>query len=175
MNPLESWTTDRLLLRRPNEDDAESILAYWSDPEVHRFLQHPVSDDLSELLEFIRQLPSAWERGESFAWGIVEASSGRFVGMIEARVSSHGVELGYVLHPAVWGKGYMTEAVEAVTEWALQQPRIHRVWANVHVGNAASQRVLEKAGMVNEGILHRWGPRIGQAPVDAYMYAVWTQ
>jgi ribosomal-protein-alanine N-acetyltransferase len=142
---------------------------------VHRFLQLPVSDDRAEAQGFLRHLASAWEKGESFGWGIVETATGRFVGVIEARISPHGVELGYVLHRDVWGKGYMTEAVAAVTDWALQQPEIHRVWAYVHVGNAASQRVLEKAGMVNEGILHRWGPRVGQAPVDSYMYAAWVE
>jgi RimJ/RimL family protein N-acetyltransferase len=175
MEPLESWTTERLLLRRPVEEDAESVLAYWSDPEVHRFLQHPVSDDLAETRDFLRHLASAWDTGESFGWGIIEAGTGRFVGMIEGRVSPHGVELGYVLHRDVWGKGYMSEAVAAVVDWALGQPGVFRVWAYVHVGNVASQRVLEKAGMVNEGILHRWGPRTGMAPVDSHMYAIWVE
>ena len=175
MKPPESWMTERLLLRRPVEDDAESIRAYWSDPEVHRFLRHPVSDDLIETQEFLRHLASAWEKRERYGWGIVEAATDRFVGMVEARVSPHGIELGYVLHRDVWGNGYMTEVVAAVAEWALQQPGIHRVWAYVHVDNKASQRVLEKAGMVNEGILHRWGPRVGLAPVDSYMYAIWSE
>lgn len=175
MEPFESWTTKRLMLRRPVEDDVESVLAYWSDPEVHRFLQHPVSDDLAEAQGFLRHLASAWEKGESFGWAMIEAATGRLVGMIEARVSLHGIELGYVLHRDVWGKGYATEAVAAVVDWALEQPEVYRVWAYVHVGNTASQRVLEKAGMVNEGILHRWGPRAGMAPADSYMYGIWVE
>lgn len=174
MQPFESRTTERLHLRRPVDSDAQAVLDYWSDPEVHRFLQHPVSDDLSKTQDFLSHLETAWENGESYGWGIIEAESGRFVGLIEARVSSHGVELGYALHRNMWGKGYMTEAVEAVSAWALEQPEIYRIWAYVHVGNIASQRVLEKAGMVKEGTMHRWGPRAGQPPVDSFMYARWV-
>ena len=174
MKPFESLRTERLFLRRPTLEDAEAILGYWSDPEVHRYLQHPVSNDLTDAEDFLRHLDSTWMTGDGFGWGIVETETDRFVGLIEARVSPHGIELGYVLNRAVWGRGYMTEAVEAVVEWALSQPEVHRVWAYVHVGNTASQKVLEKAGMVNEGKLHRWGPRTGHAPVDSFMYAKWT-
>jgi ribosomal-protein-alanine N-acetyltransferase len=175
MEPFESRSTDRLLLRRPTAEDVDAILDYWSDPEVHRFLQHPVSEDLAEIRNFVLALQSKWANGESFAWGIVELATGRFVGMIEARISPHGIELGYVLNRNVWGQGYMTEAVRTVIEWGLSQPDIHRVWAYVHVGNTASQKLLEKAGMVKEGTLHRWGPRAGQTPVDSFMYACWIE
>jgi ribosomal-protein-alanine N-acetyltransferase len=175
MQPFESSTTEHLHLRRPVESDARAVLEYWSDPEVHRFLQHPVSDDVSEIQDFLGQLEMAWENGDSYGWGIIEAESERFIGLIEARVSPHGVELGFVLHRDMWGKGYMTETVEVVSAWALEQPEIYRVWAYVHVGNIASQRVLEKAGMVNEGRMHRWGPRVDKPPVDSFMYARWTE
>jgi RimJ/RimL family protein N-acetyltransferase len=70
MEPLESWTTERLVLRRPVEDDVESVLAYWSDPEVHRFLQIPVSDDRAEAQGFLRHLASAWEKGRVLVGGL---------------------------------------------------------------------------------------------------------
>ncbi|NOY56808.1 MAG: GNAT family N-acetyltransferase, partial [Actinobacteria bacterium] len=59
--------------------------------------------------------------------------------------------------------------------WALSEPEVYRVWAYVNVGNVVSQRVLEKAGMVREGVLHRWAPHpnVSAEPSDAYMYAKW--
>ncbi len=82
--------------------------------------------------------------------------------------------MGYVLARAYWNRGYMTEAVREVTEWALTQPSILRVWAVCDVENAASVRVLKKAGFQQEGILRRWliHPDISDEPRDCYCYAV---
>lgn len=68
------------------------------------------------------------------------------MGMIEARMDGHRVELGYVLARAFWGNGYMPEAAEAIVTWALNQPEIYRVWAVCNTENTASARVLEKVG-----------------------------
>ena len=69
----------------------------------------------------------------------------------------------------------MTETVTAVTDWALAQDTGYRVWAYVATANVASQRVLEKAGMIREGTLHRWAqhPNMSNEPSDSYMYARW--
>ena len=177
MEPFVTRATDRLVLRRPVADDADAVLGYWSDPEVHRFLQHPVSDDLAETQAFLLHLASEWEKGECFGWGIVEAATGRFVGMIEARILPQRRRAGLCAASGRVGPRYMPEAVVAVVDWALDQPDVHRVWAYVHTENVASQRVLEKAGMMNEGILHRWAPRHddGLPPADAFMYAIWVE
>ena len=72
----------------------------------------------------------------------------------------------------------MAEAVRAVTQWALAQPGIFRVWAVCDIDNHASARVLEKAGMQLEGILRRWSghPAADQSapevPRDCVCYAI---
>ena len=82
------------------------------------------------------------------------------------------VQLGYALAQAFWGKGYATEAVMAVTAWALSQPGFHRVGALCDLENVASQRVLEKAGFQREGVLRRWEilPNLGSASRDVLCY-----
>lgn len=60
--------------------------------------------------------------------------------------------LGYKLDGELTGRGYMTEAVAAVTDFAFTQLRLHRIEANVMPRNRASLRVLEKNGYVNEGL-----------------------
>src|SRR5262249_50237959 len=72
------------------------------------------------------------------------------------RPQNHRVELGYILGREHWGRGYMTEVVRAVSDWALAQPEVHRVWAACDVDNLASARLMEKAGMAREGTLRRW-------------------
>ncbi len=95
--------------------------------------------------------------------------------MIEARLHPPRVELGYVIAREYWRRGIATEASRAVTDWALEQASLWRVWAFVDVDNVASARVLEKIGMTREGILHKWvvHPALGSEPRDCFVYAVW--
>ena len=74
-----------------------------------------------------------------------------------------------------WGQGYMTEALSAVADMVLAQPSVMRIWAYVDTENASSIRVLEKAGFIREGVLHRWAdhPNVSSEPRDAAMYARW--
>lgn len=58
------------------------------------------------------------------------------------------VEIGYGTHDPFQGKGYMTEAIEALAGWAFRQPGVRAVIAETDIGNDASHRVLEKNGFV---------------------------
>ena len=96
------------------------------------------------------------------------------IGRIELRIEGHRVELGYVMTKSFQGKGYMTETVRAIIDWAFQQPSIYRVYATTGVDNIASQRVMEKTGMLREGLLRRYiiHPNISDEPRDSYIYAI---
>ena len=84
------------------------------------------------------------------------------------------IEVGYALARPYWGKGYMTEVLCAVIDWAFTQPDIFRVQAFCDVDNLGSARVMEKAGMQREGTLRRYvlHPNLSDEPRDAYMYAI---
>ena len=69
------------------------------------------------------------------------------------------VELGYGLRSGCCGQGYMTEAVAAVTSWALAQTGVTRVEAETAPENTASQRVLLRAGYRPTGSTGAEGPR----------------
>jgi RimJ/RimL family protein N-acetyltransferase len=169
MRAPELLESDRLLLRRPVTDDAEVIFAtYCQDPEVTRYLTWKPHRDIDETRAFLLRCDQVWDQGASFPWAITLKESGRMAGMIEARVNQHQVGLGYVLARDVWGNGFATEAVRTVVGWALSEPSVWRVWALTDVDNASSARVLEKAGMSREGLLHRWAshPNVSFEPRD---------
>jgi ribosomal-protein-alanine N-acetyltransferase len=63
----------------------------------------------------------------------------------------HTVEIGYSVLPAFQGRGYATEAVQALVAWGFAQPGVQRIVANCRFDNAASIRVLEKAGLRQTG------------------------
>jgi len=93
--------------------------------------------------------------------------------MIACRVREHAADIGYVLSRSLWGRGYMTEAANAVVEWAINLDFVYRVWAVCDVENKASARVLEKVGMQREGILRRYivHPHVSPEPRDCFVYS----
>jgi RimJ/RimL family protein N-acetyltransferase len=175
MEPPLGIETDRLVLRRTVANDADGVFAYASDAEVTRFLTITPRTDITDSVEFLERCDAAWNAGTSFPLAMVDKSTGGFIGMMELRVSIHGIELGFARLRSVWGKGYMTEAIQAVVDWGFGDDDVYRVWAYVDVGNVASRRALEKAGMTREGRLHRWQihPNSSPEPADVYVYAVW--
>ncbi len=79
-------------------------------------------------------------------------------------------EIGYWLGEAFWGKGIVTEALAAMTPWALKTYGLSRVFAVPFEWNTASMRVLEKAGYAFEGRMRRSAIKDGKI-VDQLLYA----
>ena len=69
------------------------------------------------------------------------------------------IEIGYGIKEQYESKGYMTEAVTAAVEWARMQPGVKKVEAETDPDNKASQRVLQKAGFIPDGVMGKEGPR----------------
>ena len=167
--------TRRLTLRRFTAEDAKEIFdAYAQDPEVTRFLVWQPHQQLDDTRAFLDRCDRVWAERTAYPWAITLRDDGRIVGSIEARPDGgHRVEIGYALARGAWGKGYAAEAARAVVDLALTAPSIHRVWAFVDTANAASARVLEKAGLSREGVLRKWYVPSGfGVPRDAWCYAI---
>lgn len=169
--------TVRLRLRPAVDADAPVIYAsYATDPEVTRYLTWRPHADIAETRAFIGHCREVWDKGEAFPYVILRKEDGALLGMIEVRVNGHRAEMGYVLGRPYWGKGYMPEALGAILHWTSAQESISRTWAYCDVENRASQRVLEKAGMIREGRIHRWMvvPNLGNAARDCFFYCLPT-
>jgi RimJ/RimL family protein N-acetyltransferase len=165
--------TSRLILRKPRVDDAYLIFsAYARDQDVTRYLTWKPHSSVEETQEFVHRALDAWEKEEALTWIITLRESAEVIGSIDLRLESNA-NLGYVLAKPHWNRGYMTEAVRSVVDWAVAQDAVDRVWAVCDVENLASARVLEKAGLLREGILHHWIvlPNRSIEPRDCYCYA----
>ena len=80
-------------------------------------------------------------------------------------------ELGYYIGEYYWGKGYATSAVKQVCQYVFEHSDIIRIFAEPFAYNTASCRVLEKAGFIYEGTLHKNAIKNGQVQ-DMKMYAL---
>ena len=175
INPPKSLKTERLRLRKAKLSDAEAIFRqYARDAEVAKYVSWRAHKDIEETREYVRMCLLAWDVGKAFHWVIERREDRELLGMMIARVAGEKWELGYVLARRYWGRGYMTEALKGIITWAIRQRDIYRVWAVCDVDNAASARVMEKAGMQREGVLRRWSvhPNISSEPRDSFCYAI---
>jgi RimJ/RimL family protein N-acetyltransferase len=129
---------------------------------------------VEETLEFLRRCEHVWVDGSAFPWSLWVKGTGEFAGLLEIRVCRSAVDLGYALSRRWWRQGLMSEALQAVVQWALEQTEIYRVWATCDVENIASARVLERVGMEREGVLRRWvvHPNLSEVPRDCLCYSV---
>lgn len=145
--------TDRMVLRRFTEADVDAVVALDGDPEVMRYI---TGGEPSTMAEIRDEVMPAWlayyERGDDFGfWAADEKRTGDFLGWFHFRPSaerpSEGVELGYRLRRACWGRGYGTEGSRALVHHGFAVLGVERVWAETMTVNAGSRRVMEKAGL----------------------------
>jgi [ribosomal protein S5]-alanine N-acetyltransferase len=173
--PPATFVTARLTARMPRVDDAPAVFAaYANDPEVTRYLAWKAYDRVEPLKAFLREAISHWEKKHGhLMWLLCLKGSERPIGSIGVTLEGGKAMFGYVLAKKFWGRGLAAEALTFLVDWSLAQPHISRAWAYCDVENPASVRVMEKAGMVREGLLHRWHacPTLGPELRDCFVCA----
>ena len=145
-------TTARLLLRRPEAADAEAIFSrYSSDAQVTRYVGWPAHRTVADTRAFLAFSDDQWDTWPagpylacSRADGTVLGSTGLMFETLQTAMT------GYVLATDAWGRGYATEALEAMIAVA-RNTGVHRLYALCHAEHRASAHVLEKCGFVLEG------------------------
>lgn len=148
--------TEHIVLRRFSTADVDDLAALHGDAEVMRYIDdgRPVAravvenQTLPAILGDYRQLPPGFGR-----WAAVQKSSALFLGWLALRPAASvglagGTELGYRLRPEAWGHGYATEGARALVHKAFAELSVERVAATTMTVNAASRRVMEKAGLI---------------------------
>jgi ribosomal-protein-alanine N-acetyltransferase len=157
-------TTARLVLRPFTAADAPAAHACVADREVASTtaaIPHPYPDGAAEA--WIATHARRHEAGEAVILAITLRATGELVGSIEIRlVPVHKrAELGYWVGRPHWGRGYATEASDALLRWAFDTLDLHRVHGAHLARNPASGAVLRKLGMQHEGRLRshfeKWG------------------
>lgn len=171
----DEFETTRYHLRRVNPGDAQAIFdSYAADAEVTRFLGWTPHQNVADTTAFLKSAASEWDSEKGFPLVAFDRRRpAELVGMFHPHVTDHRVNYGYVLRASAWGKGGASEVMGWLVDHALSHPSIHRAEAFCDVENKASARVMEKAGMVREGILRRYfrHPNISDIPRDCFIYS----
>lgn len=148
--------TERLLLREFDESDAAAYYMLGSDPAVTRFTGTGILTSLEHALQVLRANPLTDYKQHGFGrWACVLQETGKVVGFAGLkRLDDLGeVDIAFWLLPACWGTGLATEAARAVLQYGFEHLLFERIIGLVDPQNTASIRVLEKLGMVRDGLV----------------------
>lgn len=147
----------RLTLRPMEESDFNDVHAYSSDPEVVKFMQWgPNTEEQTRNFMNVCLAHKTEEPRQTYDFAVVKNDGGEFLGSITLRVVKEKMgEIGYVYNPRAWGKGYASEAAEAVIRFGFDRLNLQKVSATCDPQNHGSARVLQKGGMKLEGYLRK--------------------
>lgn len=133
--------TERLILRRRDEDDIPFMLQMFLNENVIKHLGgYPPRDERS-ILRIIRS------RGQT-NWQIILKSSGEFIGQCDFNKITAGVlgEIGYILREEYWGSGYAFEALTTIINYGFNDLNLKRIFAVIEKDNNRSVKLIEKLG-----------------------------
>ena len=144
-------TTERLILRRWNESDAEELYKYASDPDIGYPAGWPAHLNVEDSREVIVRFLSAPE-----TYAVCLKENGLPIGSIGLKTGTDTdltdrcdeCELGYWIGKPFWGMGMIPEAARALLFHAFHELEMTTVWCGYYDGNEKSRRVQEKLGFV---------------------------
>jgi [ribosomal protein S5]-alanine N-acetyltransferase len=151
--------TDRLALRELRLTDALAVAERAGDRRVARYLLAvPSPYPVSLATRWIAGRMAWWSQGRGLTLAIARREApDALVGSVSLRryVRDRRAELGYWLGAESWGAGFATEAASALIDYGFRELQLLRVYAQVLEGNTASCRVLDKLGLLEEGVRRR--------------------
>jgi [ribosomal protein S5]-alanine N-acetyltransferase len=158
---VRSWRTS----------DVESLVRYADNRRIWRNLRdafpHPYTrHDARAFIRTVRERTPE----TTFAIAVQDEAVGSVGFVLRPDVERVSAEIGYWIAEPFWGRGIASEALVAVTTYAIETHHLTRIYALPFAWNAASCRVLEKAGYVLEARLRRSAIKDGQV-TDQMQYA----
>lgn len=154
---FEPIRTDRLILRRPEPGDVDAAYERRNLADVARYQdwELPYTREQAERSIAKTAAMDGPTDGEGWSITVVDAAAPeRILGDLYCELKWGGRTgvIGYTFHPDHWGKGYATEASQALVDHLFTVVGVHRVEASLHPDNPPSARVLEACGMTFEGL-----------------------
>jgi len=150
--------TNRLILRPLKEEDAKSILENINNLEVTKWLLVvPYPYTLKDAKKWVKENKDKWKKKkkESYTFGIELKEEKKIIGGIgihDFDKFQGKASVGYWLGENYHGKGYGTEALDALLKFAFNNLKLRKIEAGVFVGNPSSGKLLEKFGAKQEGL-----------------------
>jgi len=155
MNKEFEIITKNLKLRYYTLKDVIPVMEMSQEPLSRQWLASQITETVDKTAELIKYLVSEYDKVSvplycDFVLGIEELETEVLVGHVGLSPFKGDIEVGYGIGALYHGKGYATEAVSAVTKWALNDGGLSSIVGLVDIKNSGSKRVLEKSGFIYE-------------------------
>jgi RimJ/RimL family protein N-acetyltransferase len=173
--PQPTLVTERLILRPFDATDADDVRRLAGDYRVSSTtasIPHPYPEGAAAA--WIQTHQPAFEKETEVVFAITHSGMGSLIGavsLLEISRSHARAELGYWVAVDYWSQGLCTEAVRCLIDYAHRELRISRIVAQCLARNTASARVMEKAGLLREGVLRQHINHHGKVE-DVYVYGL---
>lgn len=164
---FQELKTQRLYLRRLRLEDAADFFCFAGSKIVTRYMLWKPHKSIEESEASIRKTLERYEAGTCYRWGISLRENDRLIGIIDLLGFSEEENcctFAYMLSKESWSKGYGTEVLKAVLDFAFDKMELSCVEADHFASNAASGAVMRKAGM------HYIGMHLGKYEKDGILY-----
>lgn len=148
-------TTDRLYLRKLTLEDASDMFEYSRDPDVSKYTVWDHHASIKDTKGFLNYILENYSKGIVEDWGIVYKENNKLIGtcgFFEWDKTNHSAHIHYALSKAYAGKGLMTETVKAIIDFGFEKMNLNRIEARCMPENIGSERVMQKSGLLLEGI-----------------------
>ena len=141
--------SERLIFRAYRKDDAKILFSIRSHKDVSKYMDCAIPKNITDTAHRIEGYTKSFQDKSGITWVIIEKSTNTQIGDFGIwridQQNSRG-EIGYVLHPDSWGKGYMTEALSTIIRFGFDNINLHSYEANVNTENSNSKALLLKFG-----------------------------
>ena len=156
--------TERLLLRRWEDADAEALFKYASDPDVGTRAGWPPHQSVEDSLTVIKDIFQKYPM-----WAIVLKDTNEPIGSIgyltqaesNIPIGENDCEVGYWVAKPYWNKGICTEALRLLLDYCQNEKHFDNIWADYFTKNPASGRVMQKCGFEDTGKLRQCSHLVG--------------
>jgi [ribosomal protein S5]-alanine N-acetyltransferase len=175
LNKMTSSYTDRLVIRRPSQDDLHAFLAYRNAHENMRLQPIDPMPEADALTFLAKQAELTSDADNCWLMFAIELrESGRMigeVGMYIESASKRTCDIGWSVNPDFRCRGYATEAAKWLIDYAFSERQVRRITSSTSTQNAASVRLMERLGMRREGTT-RESRLVHGAWHDEHLYAM---
>jgi ribosomal-protein-alanine N-acetyltransferase len=152
-SPFPILESERLRFRKLTNEDAPEILVLRGNPETMKFIPRPLTTNIDEALAHIKIINDKIDENLDINWAVTEKGSDKCIGIMgfyRTQPEHFRTELGYMITPEHNGKGYVTEAVKTLLNYAFNTLNFHSIEAVIDSRHVASERVLQKNGFIKE-------------------------
>lgn len=149
------FETERCTIYSLHESDCIDVEKIYENQEVRKFLGGiRLMDSIKEIVEEMLN-----SNQESYYWVVREKQTESFIGLVSLDLHHEEVyqEVSYQFLPHWWGKGYASEVITVIINYALNELHLPKIIAETQTANKASCRLLEKLGMKLEQTTYRFG------------------